>query len=41
MSEFAPVVGGWDRSLSRLKALGLDWALLTMAWLMKRTAQPR
>jgi phosphonate transport system permease protein len=34
MPEQAQTAGGGERNLSRLKVLAIDWALLTMAWLM-------
>jgi len=34
MSEAAPGGGGLGTTVSRLRALAIDWALLTMVWLM-------
>jgi phosphonate transport system permease protein len=34
MSEAAQNGGGWGATASRLQALAIDWALLTMVWLM-------
>jgi phosphonate transport system permease protein len=34
MPELSESTSSWQHNTSRLKALGIDWALLTVAWLM-------